>query len=204
MKKRILTSALAVLAIQPLAWGQTTLRDAFANAPDEVFPLLTRNNRLDCLDFAEGKVNMEVKNRGDGQTRIDSMTNDYLRISMTAKSRVELRMLPATDQQPQRICMIRTYMGPAEDSQVSLYDTHWQLLGTVERPLPDAFMDESLDHEVRGILTDLSLMCAAFAEDGKSLVWNMPTTELNKEQKNKAEGHMHNVTIPITLKPSAE
>ena len=52
MKKRILAILTATLALQPLAWGQVALRDAFANAPDNLFPLLTRNNRLDCIDLA--------------------------------------------------------------------------------------------------------------------------------------------------------
>ena len=46
MKKRILAILTATLALQPLAWGQVALRDAFANAPDNLFPLLTRNNIL--------------------------------------------------------------------------------------------------------------------------------------------------------------
>ena len=195
---------LAIFAMQSLAWGQVTMREAFANAPDEVFPLLTRNNRLDCLDFAEGNVKMEVKNKADGQTRIDSLTQDYLRLLMTPRSRVELRLLPATDQQPQRICMIHTYMGPAPDSQVTIYDTQWKRLGEVTRPAPAEFMDEGMEREARGILTDLSLMQASFSEDGQALLWTMPTTELNKAQKAAAEGHLHSVIRPIALTPKDE
>lgn len=191
---------LAILTLQPLAWGQVTLRDAFANAPDSIFPLLTRNNRLDCLDFAEGKVTMEVNNQANGQTRIDSITQDYLRIQMSPRSRVELRMLPATEQVPQRICMIHTCMGPAEDSHVTLYSTDWTLLGQVGRPEAGAFFDDGMEREARGILADLSLMRATFAGDGASLIWTMSTTELNKAQRKAAEGHLHSVTTAIALK----
>ncbi len=204
MNKRMQAIILATLTLQPLAWGQVTLRDAFANAPDSIFPLLTRNNRLDCLDFAEGNVTMEVNNLASGQTRIDSITHDYLRIQMTPRSRVELRMLQATEQMPQRICMIHTCMGPAEDSHVTLYGTDWTLLGQVERPKADEFIDDSLEREARGILTDLSLMRATFSEGGDSLIWTMPTTEFNKAQRKAAEGHLHSVTTAIVLKPADE
>lgn len=200
MSKRILAIILASLSLQPLAWGQVTLRDAFANAPDELFPLLTRNNRLDCLDFAEGKVSMEVTNLAGGKTRIDSLTQDYMRIRMSSVSYIELRMLPATEQVPQRICMIHTCKGPAEDSHVTLYSANWTQLGRVERPKAEAFIDDGMEREARGILTDLSLMRATFAEDGKSLVWTLSTDELNSKQRKEAEGHVHAVTCPITLK----
>lgn len=200
MSKRILAIILASLSLQPLAWGQVTLRDAFANAPDELFPLLTRNNRLDCLDFAEGKVSMEVTNLAGGKTRIDSLTQDYMRIRMSSVSYIELRMLPATEQVPQRICMIHTCKGPAEDSHVTLYSANWTRLGRVERPKAEAFIDDGMEREARGILTDLSLMRATFAEDGKSLVWTLSTDELNSKQRKEAEGHVHAVTSPIALK----
>lgn len=191
--------AIATLPIQ--AQEQVTLRNAFADAPDRIFPLLTRNNRLDCLDFAEGKVDMEVKNRVDGTTRIDSLTDDYLRVQMSPKSRTEVRLLPATEQEGQRLCVIHTCMGPAQDSQVTLYDSHWQLLGQVFRPRAAAFTDGQLSHETLGLLTDLSLMWAAFTPDGQSLVWTLDTTELNRKQRREAEGHLHTIITPITTRP---
>ena len=200
MKKRIHAFILAMLAFQPLTWGQTSLRDAFANAPDEIFPLLTRNNRLDCLDFAENKVKMEVNNIADGKTRIDSLTQDYMRILMTKRSIVEMHLMRSANQEAPCICLIRSYLGPAEDSHVSIYDTQWKLLGEVERPQAEAFFDENLNREARGILSDLSLMRATFTLNGDSLIWTMPTTELNKEQKKAAEGHIHSIIRPIIIK----
>ena len=200
MKKRLQTFILAVLTIPALSWGQTSLRDAFANAPDKIFPLLTRNNRLDCLDFAENKVKMEVSNKGEAKTHIDSLTQDYLCIQMTQRSYAEMRMIPSAQQDIPRICLIRTYKGPAEDSHVTIYDTQWNLLGEVERPQAEAFFDENLSHETRGILSDLSLMRATFTQNGDSLIWTMSTTELTTEQKKEAEGHIHSIIRPIITK----
>lgn len=199
MKKRILAILTATLALQPLAWGQVALRDAFANAPDNLFPLLTRNNRLDCIDLAEEHADMDVTNRAGDKTRIDSIALNYLSLRLTPKSRIELLMMPAKDDTPQRICMIHTYEGPAKDSHVTLYDTDWKLLGSVERPAPEAFFDQELKREARGILTDLQLMWAAFSPDGTSLIWNISTTELNNKERQEATPHLHPVTLPIAL-----
>ena len=95
--------------------------------------------------------------------------------------------------------MIHTYEGPAKDSHVTLYDTDWKLLGSVERPAPEAFFDQELKREARGILTDLQLMWAAFSPDGTSLIWNISTTELNNKERQEATPHLHPVTLPIVL-----
>ena len=204
MKKRILAILAATLALQPLAWGQVALRDAFANAPDNLFPLLTRNNRLDCIDLAEGHADMDVTNRAGDKTRIDSIAPNYLSLRLTPKSRIELLMMPAKDDTPQRICMIHTYKGPAEDSHVSLFDTNWNLLGVIKRPEVSTFIDKDMPHDISGILCDFSLMQASFSQDGTSLTWDLPLTELNKKQQDIARGFVHPVTCSIDATLSSE
>ena len=83
---------------------------------------------------------------------------------------------------------------------MTIYDTQCNLLGEVERPQAEAFFDENLSHETRGILSDLSLMRATFTQNGDSLVWTMSTTELTTEQKKEAEGHIHSIIRPIIIK----
>ena len=61
-----------------------------------------------------------------------------------------------------------------------------------------------MEREARGILTDLSLMRATFSGDGASLIWTMPTTELNKAQRKASEGHLHSVTTAILPKTAAK
>ena len=204
MRNKIIALILITLCTQPTIVAQVTLRDAFANAPEKIFPLLTKNNRLDCLDFAEGNVAMGVKNKGEGETRIDSLSQNYMRIQMTPRSRVELHMVPATEQVPQRICMIHTYKGPAEDSHVSLFDTNWNLLGVIKRPEVSTFIDKDMPHDISGILCDFSLMQASFSQDGTSLTWDLPLTELNKKQQDIARGFVHPVTCSIDATLSSE
>ena len=46
------TFILIMLAMSGLsAFSQTKAKDVFAAAPDSIFPLLTTNNRLDCIDL---------------------------------------------------------------------------------------------------------------------------------------------------------
>ena len=48
-----------------LSAQEVKMRDVFAQAPDIIFPLLTKNNKLDCIDFIENKMRARVKNKFD-------------------------------------------------------------------------------------------------------------------------------------------
>ena len=44
--------SIIVFTISVTAWAQEVkMRDIFAQAPDSIFPLMTKNNKLDCIDF---------------------------------------------------------------------------------------------------------------------------------------------------------
>ena len=42
------------------------MRDVFAAMPDSVLGIMTKNNRLDCIDFIENDMEAKVRNRFDG------------------------------------------------------------------------------------------------------------------------------------------
>ena len=57
-----------------LALGQALqaqkMRDVFAAMPDSVLGIMTKNNRLDCIDFIENDMEAKVRNRFDGLSRL--------------------------------------------------------------------------------------------------------------------------------------
>ena len=54
------------------------MRDVFASMPDSILEVMTKNNRLDCIDFIEHGMEARVRNRFDGFTQLKAMTLDYL------------------------------------------------------------------------------------------------------------------------------
>ena len=54
------------LSLSVSASDGITLRDAFRQMPDSLMPMLTQNNRLDCLDFLDAGMKAEVRNRLGG------------------------------------------------------------------------------------------------------------------------------------------
>lgn len=117
------------LLIVSLLMGLTAdaqrMREVFADMPDSLLVLLTRNNRLDCIDFIENNMPAKVRNRMDSYSELKVMTDDFLDMRLTDVSRLQMKLLPVCDT-VNYICMVRTYDGPLPESVVRLYTSSWQ------------------------------------------------------------------------------
>ena len=103
------------------------MRDVFAAMPDSVLGIMTKNNRLDCIDFIENDMEAKVRNRFDGFSVLKALTVDYLDLQLTPNCRVEMKLLPAEDTL-NYICVARTYSGPVTETKVALYAPDWNVL----------------------------------------------------------------------------
>lgn len=103
------------------------MRDVFAQMPDSILEIMTKNNRLDCIDFIENQMESKVRNRFDGHTVLKAMTEDYLDLQLTKSCRVEMKLLPVADS-VNWLCVVRTYSGPVEESSVTMYTPEWRKL----------------------------------------------------------------------------
>jgi len=181
-----------------LSNAKTRIRDVYAAAPDSIFPLLTKNNRLDQIDICEyrlrmteGKNNMQavIKNRFDDRAELLVLSDEYLKLQLSEHCVVEMRLLSDST-----FCMVQTYNAPALDSRVRLFDTAWhESLQNVERPAVDEFLSDDIDADVRLFLQALPLIKASLSEDDDSIVFELQTSELTREQREKAEGKIHTV-----------
>ena len=101
------------------------MRDCFAQMPDSLLELLTRNNRLDCIDFIENNMSARVKNAFDNYVELKELTPNYLRMELSSADYLELALLDSADSL-QYICWVRTYKGPSEESIVRMYTSDWK------------------------------------------------------------------------------
>ncbi len=125
-----------VLLLVALVLGTATaasarrMRDVFASAPDSIFPLLTTNNRLDCIDFIENAMPARVKNLMDETVELTALTDTYLSLTLSVAERIDMRLLPLADS-THYVALVRTYFGPVGESVIEFYTSDW-------RPLPQA------------------------------------------------------------------
>ena len=191
MKKFLLLLFLSVVGCQlSVVKAQTRIRDIYAEAPDSIFPLLTKNNRLDQIDFRENNMKADVKNKFEDHSELLVLNDKYLKLQLSKHCLVEMRLLNDST-----FCMVQTYNAPASDSKIRFFDTSWnELPQTVERPSVDEFLSEDVDIDVRLALQALPLIKASLSENSETVTFELQTSELTKEQKKKLEGKVHDIS----------
>ena len=125
---KLAITALLLAASTALPSAARTMRDFFAAEDGGIFVSLPHDTRLDMLDYYEAGRKMPMTNNFGGSAVIDTLSADYMRLTTSASSRVE--MLLATSGRDTVIYVSTTYLLPAADSHVTAYDTNWKPLDT--------------------------------------------------------------------------
>ncbi len=184
--KRLLTPILTLFALVQLSAQEAnntiSMKDLFATSPESIFPLLTLNNKLDCIDFAEANMETRVRNRFGDNIYLDTLTQDYMKLRESEISYIEMKIVDSL------LCVVRTYNGPEPDSHVAFYNLHWEPQEkTLVRPqVTDFLPNEEQDPDVLSELQGLTLMRASLSPDTYCLTWAIQTGELSKQTSEKA------------------
>lgn len=187
------TFILIMLAMSGLsAFSQTKAKDVFAAAPDSIFPLLTTNNRLDCIDLIENNMKATVKNKLEQKAEMTALTDSYLQIKPSERSVVEIKMLNDSV-----FCLINTCLGPAPDSRLSFFTRGWKPYETTF-PMPHATdfwasVPDSLARDAsfaQRSQEDLLLIQISADKESTELTLTIQTSELSGKEKEIAQKYV--------------
>lgn len=164
------------------------MRNLFADMPDSIMVLLTKNNRLDCIDFIENKMSARVKNKLDQYSKLQVLTSDYLKIQLSSKSYIQMKTLPLKDSLFV-VCLVKTYLGPAAESSITFYSKDWQKLSSASFLTYPSFSDlwiknDTLSAEKLETLQnkiDLKLVAAELSAATSTLTFSLQLDDLSKE-----------------------
>ena len=177
------------------------LRSLFVAMPDSVLPLLTKTNRMDCIDFLDSNMKAEVKNRFNKTSELKVLTKDYLELQLTSQSSVEMKLLPMNDS-VKVVCMVHTVCGPVCDSEITFYDTQWKQLPSknfITLPEVDRFYYLNTNDESYATVrkaADMYLMKANLSSEASTLTFIYTTPEyLSKEDREKLELYLRKEPI---------
>ena len=114
------------------------IKDVFSAMPDSVLPTLTRNNRLDMVDFIDSGMKAEVNDVFDGKATLDTLTADYLHLTLSEAVKVEMKLLQSSealaDTSDCVVCVVMTYGIKPKESSVRMFTSKWSPL-----PVPGVF-----------------------------------------------------------------
>ena len=205
MKKIIILVCLFVFCTAVSA--QLHMREVFAQLPDSVLPLMSKNNRLDCIDFIENGMEARVKNHFGDPVILDSLTHDYLLLHTSELGYVEMKLLSKAPDT--LLCVNRTYYGPVADSEVRIYDASWSFIAVVRRPDFAQFFKtsgetgkwqvEELDtlRMIRAEAEVLPLMKASLSSEPGKVEWVLQTAGFSKELKKVASRYLQPVICDL-------
>lgn len=174
------------------------MRDVFANMPDSVLEVMTKNNRLDCIDFIENNMEARVRNRFDGFSELNTLTADYLSLDLTPSCKVEMKLLPAADTL-NYICVVKTYSGPIRESSVAVYTDKWKMLPRdkwIEWPAYERFWqanDSVSDEDIRSMQHSQAMhfVKAQLSSDQKELVLEVQLDKTDEENWDRMRSALH-------------
>lgn len=124
---------LTVLALTALPGRAQTMKEIFSDLPDSILPTLTRNDRLDCIDFIENNLTNEVNNVLDGKTRLTLLTDSLAKIRLSLMTEVQICKLPVASTSAGQtggfvICLVHSSDVRGWDSVLRFYDSAWRPL----------------------------------------------------------------------------
>lgn len=166
-----------------------TIKDLLREMPDSIFPSLSKNNRLDFIDFFENDMKAEVVNALKGKTVCSELTDNMCRIDLSELTKAEMRILTRTDGE-NVICIVHSSKLPQGwDSSFRFYDTQWNRLNTsdfVEIPTTEQFIPQPADmssSDYQNILAKAAapLVFASFENDKATLNLTYTSSNANEE-----------------------
>ena len=120
--KKFMMALLLAATLNHTSAQSVTIRDVFKQMPDSLMPYLSKNNRLDFIDFLDSGMKAEVKNQLGGTSEMIALGDDSITIRMNPSLRTDLLLMDST------VVMIETFSVDSiyGQSRVHYFTTAWQ------------------------------------------------------------------------------
>lgn len=106
--------------------AQTKMSNVFATMPDSIIPYMSKNNRLDCIDFINSNMEAVVTNALGGKCQMLLLIDDSLSLKLSDVSSMELKLLPRQAESDTIISMKRVFLLPKKDVKTSCFTLDWK------------------------------------------------------------------------------
>ena len=124
-------ASLNAASVNPQAPDTLTVSEAFIHISEQGLDIIKESVRRDMLDYMRADSIAKLPNIYQGQSWIEEMTPDYMRIHLTDASSLQLRVLETRNKKLPRIVMSIYTVGAEEDSKdstIRFYDATYTAL----------------------------------------------------------------------------
>lgn len=106
--------------------GQTLLQ-VWQQMPDSLSPLLTSNMRTELYEYYKMGGSAQVKNAFNSYSTLELFDERNICVRLSESNTFHIRLLQ-TAEGDSVVCLVKTFKGPAAESDVCLYSTEWKLI----------------------------------------------------------------------------
>lgn len=177
-----------VIPLSLLEASAQNMESIIASMPDDIMPVMTKNDRLDCIDFYKSKMPSKAHNRFGGKCSIDSLTADYASIVPTGSSRVEMRRYSYGN--ASLVVVAYTYAAPAKETELDMYMSDWSAFpdkGKITMPKKSDLVSEVVKglspdsaHKLKALLSE-TMMCVSIDAASGTLTSSLSFEGLSEE-----------------------
>lgn len=200
MKKAILLSFLLVLGTNIFA---KSVAELWLLMPDSITTYINQEQRHEMTNLLTTGSGRMVNHLLQGQSKTDTLTADYMRITLSHSLQMELKKLPLQGKDS-IVCMVKTWSGPERESEVSFYTQNWQILDLPNpldqyREKPNLMRPDTMTEEKYKQLTQnigFVLTAASLSASDYTLTLQQTVPLLPAEQSKQIEALLQ----PICLK----
>ena len=150
---------------------------------------------MDLIDLYESKINIPVTNRLDGKSSIKMLTDNYMYLTLSASSSMQIKMLTDVNGDT-LLCVVNTVSAEAADSRIRLYKNDWQPVenGFFDTPAIADFFIQSDNTKEALELADIYLVELNLSPEDNTLVaeYTLPRY-MNKEDAARILPLLHKI-----------
>ena len=151
-----------------------SLREVWIEMPDSILPYLSKSQRTELADYVEMKAEPAVLSTFGDSVRIERMTNNYLLLKANEATRLEIKLLDNNT-----LALAQTWMAPAAESKLSLFNLQWQPKEAVvdykaNIVKPDSMSDEDFSDLKTLMSPRLKEYRLSADNNSLSVSWNYP------------------------------
>lgn len=185
MRRTVISLILMLVFSVETSLGKT-MREVWIDMPDSITMYLTKSMRTELADYVDMKVSAATKNAIGDTVRIDTLTSDYIAVTLSESSKLEMKLLPKDGSNI--ICMVRTYYGTAAESIISFWQLNWQQLPDISMPAlenielikkPDSLSITEFN-KIKAMISP-KMIEMQLSPDDNSLLLSYSLSDVNKE-----------------------
>lgn len=173
---RVVTIMLLAIAFETA--GASSLKTIFGEMPYEVVPYLSRNNKLDMVDFMESGMRAVITNAFGSKSEMTELTDSFASIRLSEAVVMQIRLLDYDGQHRISelkndsvlavafnsgcvICVVTTYGRQPFASKVEFYNVEWERMNNIPNPMEtiekrDLMPDENFPEEYIMVVASLT------------------------------------------------